>query len=103
MPRAADLRTRHKQRDLRMQRLQVLRLEAGITPRHFKRRMAKGFLEMEDTPASPDVIQRKRMPECVQASLWRIEAKTAAQLFDIAENVATTEFRSIAGNEDHRV
>jgi hypothetical protein len=45
-----------------MQSLQVFSLEAGVTSRHFERRMAECLLKMGDAPASPDIVQRERMP-----------------------------------------
>jgi len=62
--------------------------------------MAECFLKMKDASSSPDVVQRERVPECVQAPLRRIESQTPAQFFDIAEHVSATEFRPVPGDED---
>ena len=37
------------------------------------------------------------MPECVQASLWRVECEAAAQLFDIPEDIAASLRNTQAG------
>lgn len=65
--------------------------------------MAECLLKLEAAPTSPDVVQRERMPERMEAALRRIESMFPAQFFDIPEHVAATEFRPISGDEDHRV
>ena len=65
--------------------------------------MTERLLEMEDASASSDVVQCERVPECVQASLRRIETEFATELFDIAENVPATEFRSVPRHKDENV
>ena len=58
---------------------------------------------MTSSPASPDVVQRERVSEGMEASLRRIESKRPAQLFDITKNTSPTKFRPVPGDEHQRV
>jgi hypothetical protein len=80
-----------------MQCLQIFCLKTGVSSGHFERRMAECLLKVEDASATSDVIQRERVPECVQASFWRIEAEAVAQLFDIPKDIAASLRNTQAG------
>jgi hypothetical protein len=62
-----------------MHGLQVLRHQVCVSPRHLKGAMAQTLLQVEHRPASPEIVDREGVPECVQCACRRSESEMLAQ------------------------
>ncbi|HTZ81965.1 MAG TPA: hypothetical protein VMB66_02160 [Candidatus Acidoferrales bacterium] len=62
--------------------------------------MTEHLLKVEDAPALPQIIDRERVPHSVDGSGRRLKSESAAQKFDIAENVPAPLLRSFVCPKD---
>ena len=67
-----------------MYRLEVLGREVCIAACHLKGSVPQHLLQMEDGPATPEVLDSKSVPRGVDRPPRRFKAKGAAELFYVA-------------------
>ena len=58
--------------------LKVRSNKVGVSPGHFERGMSEDLLQMKYGAATPEIVQRERMPEGVERSDRRVESQLPA-------------------------
>ena len=77
--------------DLKALQVPLCRLDAVVT---------EDFREVEEIPASPEIANRKRMPEGVRAYSHAVDLQSSPEAFKVSLEVAHCQSRIVACSEE---